>query len=308
MTVTIILCTYNRCHLLAKALESLSVQTLPPDEWEVLIVDNNSTDLTRAVSEDFCRRYPSSFRYLFEAQQGKSYALNAGIREARGAILAFVDDDVIVDSMWLQNLTEAMDNEPWQGAGGCILPQLDFSPPPWLAIEERYALAPLAMFQLGNDARELTEPPFGTNMAFRKEMFEKYGSFRTDLGPRPGCEIRSEDTEFGARLLAAGERLRYEPSARVYHGVPAHRLKKAYFLAWWFDKARADIRAFGFPGETKWRLRGIPLVLFRRLSVWTLRWLVTVKPSQRFSSKLKVWIVAGQILECYRQPRGHGNT
>ena len=72
-------------------------------------------------------------------------------------------------------------------------------------------------------------------------MFEKYGGFRTDLGPRPGSEIRSEDTEFGWRLLAAGERLRYEPSAVVYHSVSGESASdKQYFLAWWFDKARAE--------------------------------------------------------------------
>ena len=64
---------------------------------------------------------------------------------------------------------------------------------------------------------ELSQPPFGTNMAFQKKVFEKHGGFRLDLGPRPGSELRNEDTEFGRRLLAAGERLRYEPSATVYH-------------------------------------------------------------------------------------------
>jgi GT2 family glycosyltransferase len=138
-------------------------------------------------------------------------------------------------------------------------------------------------------------------MAFRKEMFAKYGTFRTDLGPRPGSEIRSEDTEFGSRLLAAGERLRYEPGALVYHAVPLNRLRKPYFLKWWFDKARADIRELGVPPETKWYVAGIPLYLFRRLAVWTARWLVTVEPSRRFSCRIKAWGRVGEILECYRR-------
>ena len=243
MKITTILCTYNRCQSLAKALDSVAASTVPePVEWEVLVVDNNSRDQTREVVEDFCRRYPGRFRYMFEPQRGKSHALNAGIREAQGDVLAFTDDDVAVEPTWLQNLTAALCSGEWVGSGGRVLTERNFSLPRWLTLEERYALAPLAMFDLGLDAGPLSEPPFGNNMAFQKKMFNKYGCFRTDLGPQPGSEIRSEDTEFGGRLLAAGERLRYEPSAVVYHSVPENRLQKKYFLAWWFDKARADLR------------------------------------------------------------------
>ena len=304
MSITVIVCTYNRCQSLAKALESAASLRLPkPDEWEVLVVDNNSSDQTREVAAQFHQRYPRRFRYLFEAQQGKSYALNAGIREARGDILAFIDDDVTVDPTWLHHLTVCLHNGEWAGAGGRVLPQQTFAPPSWLAFEEPHVLGPFALFDLGPEACELAQTPFGNNMAFRKDVFEKYGGFRTDLGPRPGSEIRSEDAEFGRRLLDAGERLRYEPSAVVYHEVPERRLQKSYFLEWWFDKARADVRAFGSPVDTHWRVAGIPLVLFRRLTVWTLRWLVAFRPSRKFFCKLQVWVVAGQILESYHQSR-----
>jgi glycosyltransferase involved in cell wall biosynthesis len=302
MKITVILCTYNRCQHLAKALESAAALRLPElDEWEVVVVDNNSSDQTRQVVQEFCQQYPHRFHYVFETQQGKSYALNAGIREGRGDVLAFMDDDVTVQPTWLQNLTASLHNADWAGAGGRILLQRTFTPPPWLSLKERYALGPLVHFDLGPEAGDLTEAPIGTNMAFRREMFEKYGGFRTDLGPRPGSEIRSEDSEFSQRLLAAGERLRYEPSAVVYHAIPECRLRKRYFLDWWFDKARADVRAFGSPVDTNWRVAGIPLVLFRRLARWTLCWMVAVEPSRRFSCKLKVRVIVGQIIESYRQ-------
>jgi glycosyltransferase involved in cell wall biosynthesis len=305
MKITVILCTYNRCERLAKALESAAALRLPDSvEWEILVVDNNSSDKTPEMVEVFRRRYPERFRYLFEPQSGKSYALNAGIREARGDVLAFMDDDVTVDPTWLENLTAPLRSGEWAGSGGRILPERTFVPPPWLSLEERHALAPLAMFDCGPDACDLTEPPFGTNMAFHKRMFAKYGGFRTDLGPRPGSEIRSEDTEFGCRLLAAGERLHYEPTAVVYHSVPKNRLDKKYFLAWWFDKARADTRAFGLQPGSGWCVGSIPLFLLRRLAVWILRWMFTITPSPRFSCKLKVWGVAGQILECHSMSSG----
>ncbi|MGO9863386.1 MAG: glycosyltransferase [Terriglobales bacterium] len=304
MDVTVILCTFNRSRSLAKALASIAAQVLPdPIKWEVLVVDNNSRDKTREVVDEFRDQYPNRFRYLFEPQPGKSHALNAGIQEARGDILAFMDDDVIVEPTWLEALTSPLRNGDWAGAGGRILPEWSCLPPRWLPRSSRYALAPLVVFDLGLEAGPLHEAPFGTNMAFRRTMFDKYGGFRTDLGPRPGSEIRNEDTEFGLRLIAAGERLHYEPSAVVYHAVPQDRVRKKYFLSWWFDKARADIRQYGIPPATRWYIGRIPLYLFRRLVMWTARWLATFEPSRRFSCKLKAWSTVGEIVECYRQSR-----
>jgi glycosyltransferase involved in cell wall biosynthesis len=301
---TVILCTYNRCKSLAQALESVAASIYAePSEWEVLVVDNNSSDQTREVIEDYCTQYPGRFRYLFESQQGKSYALNAGIREARGDILAFMDDDVTVECAWLQNLTAALFSGEWAGVGGRILPQWPCAPPSWLPEKEWYGMAPLVMFDLGLEAGPLTNPPFGTNMAFHRRMFEKYGTFRIDLGPRPNSEIRSEDTEFGSRLLAAGERIKYEPTAVVYHLVPQKRLQREYFLAWWFDKGRADIRENRVPVDTKWFVSGIPLYLFRRLTVGTVRWMLTFDPARRFSRRLAVSLATGMIVESYRRSR-----
>ena len=123
MNTTVVLCTYNRCQSLERALSSIAASTLPQGfEWEVLVVDNNSSDQTREVVEDFCRRYPGRFRHVFEPRQGKSYALNTAISGARGDVLAFVDDDVFVEPTWLQNLTADLYSGEWAGAGGRILP------------------------------------------------------------------------------------------------------------------------------------------------------------------------------------------
>ena len=304
MNITVILCTYNRCQILANALSSVARSRVPESvAWEVLVVDNNSHDRTRDVVADFCRRYPGRFRYLFESHPGKSYALNSGIAEARGDIIAFMDDDVTVDPMWLQKLAAPLLKGKWAGCGGRIVPVWNCTPPPWLPDTGQRALAPLAVFDLGLEAGPLAEAPFGTNMAFRKAVLAKYEGFRTDLGPRPGNEIRSEDTELGKRLLAAGEQLWYEPSAIVHHAVQQNRLRKQYFLTWWFDKARADIREVGLPADIKLVVAGIPLLFFRRLAVWTALWMLAVGPSRRFSNRLKAWSVAGQIVECYRQAR-----
>ena len=291
MNITVILCTYNRCQSLAKALGSVAVSTLPTSiEWEVLVVDNNSRDQTREVVQDFCDRYPGRFRYLFEPRPGKSFALNSGIRESRGEILAFMDDDVTVEPTWLQNLTAALDGDQWAGAGGRIVLRWPASLPNWLSVDGPYARHPFPGFDQGHEARELIGPPFGTNMAFRRKLFEKYGGFRTDLGPEPGSEIRAEDTEFGRRVVAAGERLRYEPSAVVYHPVPEDRIGKKFFLKWRFDYGRGDAREFPVH----------PVRLFCSLLAWTLRWMVALEPRVRFYRKVVVWEKAGAVAEFRR--------
>jgi glucosyl-dolichyl phosphate glucuronosyltransferase len=301
MKVSVILCTYNRCQSLQAAMESVAISQMPDSvSWEVLVVDNNSKDQTRDVVENFIEKYPGRFRYLFEAQQGKSYALNLGIREASGEILAFMDDDVTVDANWLRTLTAVFNQEQWAGAGGRILPERSFTPPVWLSLQNKYALAPLALFDIGSEPGQMFEAPFGTNMAFRKKVFEKIGGFRTDLGPCPGSETRSEDTEFGYRALQAGQQLWYEPCAVVYHSLPVQRLQKEYFLAWWYDKARADIRAFGVAEGTKIYINGVPLYFFRRLGRWSLQWIMAINPKRRFSYKVKVRMLMGEIFECHR--------
>jgi glycosyltransferase involved in cell wall biosynthesis len=299
MKITVILCTYNRCVSLARAIESVAASRLSdPFRWEVLVVDNNSPDQTREVVAGFCGRYPGRIRYLFEPKPGKSNALNAGIRETDADVLAFMDDDVVVEPTWLQELSAPLLNGPWAGVGGRILLQPMSTTPNWLPTNERYGLAPLAMFDLGTEAGPLHEPPYGTNMAFRRRVFEKYSGFRTDLGPRAGDEVKNEDSEFGQRLMKAGEQLWYEPSAVVYHSVPEKRLQKAYFLRWSFDKARADLRQVGIPDDARWFIAGVPAYFFRRIAVWTVRWLIATRPKERFGARLRVWALAGSIQEC----------
>jgi glycosyltransferase involved in cell wall biosynthesis len=308
MKVAVILCTHNRSQSLRQALESVAASVLPESVgWEVLVVDNNSKDETRRVVEEFCRRYPGRFRYLFEPRQGKSYALNTGIREAEGEILAFMDDDVTVEPTWLGNLTANLYDGEWAGAGGRIFPQQTFSTPPWLTLDGPHGMrGVLVLFDLGDQPGELSMAPFGTNMAFRKEVFEKHGAFRTDLGPSPTNELRHEDTEFCHRLVAARERLRYEPLAVVYHPVPEGRLQKEYFLAWWFDVGRARIREVGrrspIWGIPRYYFR-IPRVLLAHLPRFAMQWMLTFGPRERFLRKCWLWTTAGEIVEMYHLER-----
>jgi glucosyl-dolichyl phosphate glucuronosyltransferase len=311
MNISVILCTYNRCQSLLQTLESVAVSELPEHvHWQVLIVDNNSKDQTREVAEAFCRRDPSHFRYVFESQQGKSFALNRGIGEASGEILAFIDDDVTVEPTWLFELAAPLSDSPWAGTGGRVYLPNDFSPPSWMAREGSHSLLSiLALFDLGPDACPLSKPPIGNNMAFRKEVFAKYGVFRTDLGPSPGSEIRYEDTEFGARVMKGGERILYVPSAIVRHAVEQRRLTKSYFLAYHYDYGRALIRQKGNRGAVGIIPRSLISFTDRLLNmlpkkIWW--WLRESDPQKRFFNKCHVWATAGEIVELCGRSFGAG--
>jgi glucosyl-dolichyl phosphate glucuronosyltransferase len=312
VNVTVIICTYNRCRTLEKALASVAASALPEStKWEVLVVDNNSSDQTREVADSFCERYPGRFRYVFEPRQGKSYALNTGVQKAQGEILAFVDDDLTVDPDWLRSLTAALHGGEWSGAGGRTLLAGAFDPPKWMAMKGPYSLGGIlaAQFDLGDRPCVLTRAPYGANMAFRKEMFLKYGLFRTDLGPSPDKLVPrpNEDTELGRRLLAAGEPLRYEPLAVAYHPVPTHRITRSYFLRWHFDWGRALVREWGRGRNV---LEVIPRpyfsilsVLFKTMVPSIVQWISALDPQRRFYSKCRVFLAAGEITEFYRLAR-----
>ncbi len=304
MDITAILCTYNRCGSLGRTLEDLAASQLPGSAtWEVLVVDNNSTDQTREVVEDFCRRYPGVFRYLFEPTSGKSYALNTGVKHARGEVLAFLDDDVTFKATWLHHLTASLHDRGWAGAGGRTLPARVFTAPGWFSAEEMGGIL-FGRFDFGDQPCELDCAPFGANMAFRKEMFVKYGGFRTDLGPGPNPETPrpNEDTEFGRRLMAAGERLKYEPEAVVYHPVALDRLKREFFLAWWFDYGRAS--ALEISKRAVWGINREYVSILKHLiliPIASLRWISSFTPQKRFRHKCGVWRIAGRITEASRR-------
>ena len=305
MNVSVILCTYNRCHSLANALDSVAASHVPDGiEWEIVVVDNNSTDQTRQVVEGFSRRFPGRFRYVRELQQGLCYARNAGVREARGAILAFTDDDVIVDQDWLQKISLSLQRGKWAGAGGKVVAANEFKCPDWLSLEGPYNLGGvLALFDLGELEGDTRQPPFGANMAFRAQMFEKYGHFRTDLDRSAGSMLSNGDTEFGRRLMSHGERLWYQPSAVVYHGVPDSRLTKSYFLRFWFNLGRSDFRegrrrpdVYGIP---RWCFT-IPKLAVTALPVRAFNWLFAMDSKRRFFFKGTVWMTFGQMVEMRR--------
>ena len=298
MRLSVIICTWNRAKNLRETLRSLEQSQLPADTtWEIIIVDNNSSDETRAVCQFFVDRSPERYRYIFEKRQGKSFALNAAVETAKGQILMFTDDDVTVDPAWLSETLRVFERHPCAGVTGKIIAQWNSDKPDWVTSAGPYKLMPAILsYDLGEEACEIKAPAYGANLSLRREVFEKYGLFRTDLGPTAGSEIRGEDNEFCWRLLHSGERIIYAPKAIVFHPVEKHRIDKRYFQTWYYGMGQSLPRLDPAP-EGAVRYFGVPRYMFR----WYLRdlmlWITSLTPKRRFYYKLQFWATRGQMME-----------
>ncbi|MFC1714996.1 glycosyltransferase [Candidatus Poribacteria bacterium] len=227
--ISAVICTYRQPDMLAAAIESLLAQSLLPDDYEILVVDNNSQDATAEIVQSYVQDNAHRIRYVLETRQGLSYARNRGVQLAASDILAFLDDDAVADRDWLSSLLEVYDNVPdaW-AVGGKILPIWDGERPKWL---KDTMLRMLSIVDWGNEKRPLKWPEriIGANCSFRKQVFSEVGLFATDLGRRGSLLLGAEDTEIQERLHKLGKLVFYTPRAVVDHHVPCERMTKRYF-------------------------------------------------------------------------------
>jgi len=301
MDISVVLATYNRVESLRVTLESFSRLRFST-QWtvELLIVDNNSKDSTREVVQNFAAQMEFPVRYIFEKKQGRSAALNSGIVQANGKIVVFTDDDVLMHLEWLSNLKRAFDSYDCAAVAGRVIPQWNHAKPDWLEMEGQFAVV---HFDLGGDLREIRIPPLGANSAFRREVFQKYGLFRVDLGVNGSRHtVTCDDTEFGERLIQAGEKVIYCPNAIVYHPVDPVRTTKKYFLSWYYYNGVSVTRMSGIAKEGVFWF-GAPRWLYREMLENLAKWILTVQPSRRFHYKLRTYRSIGNIVESQRLSR-----
>src|SRR4030042_3832704 len=240
MKFSVVVCTFNQSENLRRVLKSLREAVIPDHlSCEFVLVDNNSDDDTRLVFEEIEKHYESKIRYVFEEKRGISHARNRGIKEARGEIIAFTDDDVIVDKYWIQNIEKAYkEHDDVACVGGKILPIWEISKPKWL----KPKLYPyLALLEYGDSVAYMDSPNiWGANFAVKSEIFKKYGLFDSNLGRIPGKLYGGEETEFLQRLQNAGEKILSYPLSIIYHCLPAHKMSKRYFRKWRFDQGELE--------------------------------------------------------------------
>jgi glucosyl-dolichyl phosphate glucuronosyltransferase len=308
--ISVVVPTHNRSRLLAKTLESLIDQRAASVRYEVLVVDNNSSDDTRGVVETFIQRW-TAVRYLFEPRPGVSHARNTGIAAARAPIVAFIDDDVEADAGWVMAIKQAFDRHPdIDCVGGRIVGHFAEPPPAWFT---PFHWGPLALQEEKGplfDADHASGCLATANFACRRAALEEVGGFAPDF-------FRCQDRELELRLWAAGKRGLFISEIVVTTEVPRERLTKTYHR-------RDHVRAAAYHERMRYRDRidhdgrllreparratlfGTPVFVYRDLSRHVAGWLssmVRFRWSDAFYHETRVLYFASYIWNRYRRER-----
>ena len=222
--ISAIISTYNRERYLPQVLNSLKEQTLAKDGFEIIVINNNSTDETESISKSFEKDNPDiAFQYFMETSQGLSYARNRGIKESKGELVTFIDDDAFLEKDYLERIVEYFDANPESVAvGSKILLHYEDVIPTW---ENKYLNSLLGYFEPSDEPFIFNAKnyPRGSNMSFRTSVFEEVGDFNVNLG-RVGRNLAgSEEKDLFQRIYLKKMTVGYIPDALVYHCVPIER-------------------------------------------------------------------------------------
>lgn len=228
--LSIVIATYNRSAMLMQTLQSVIEQTLPREEWECVVVNNNSTDSTAADFDAFAARYPDyNLRMVLETNQGLSYARNRGIRESEGEYIAIVDDDERIAPEFVASYVALFDEVPDAvAAGGPIVAEYPTGRPRWMSAFTERPIANTMYF--GEEVREFPRGrvPGGGNMALRRSAVRRYGVFDTSLGYVGESLVGGEESDLFERLQIAEAKYYYVPKAVMYHIIPKEKLTTEY--------------------------------------------------------------------------------
>ena len=297
MQLDVVIPTYNRSVLLKKALHSLLNARVPPSlEVRITAVDNNSADDTREVILQAQARAYGRVSYVFEKQQGRSAALNAGIAATSGSHIGFIDDDEEVDESWYEQIIAVFGEHDVDFIGGPYVPRFESAVPAWLPREYNSVIGVVD----GGAKRALFDRNYpgilmGGNAVFTREILEKVGPYSTLLGRSGERLLSCEDEEMYERLLAAGGRGMYVPELIIYHFIPAERLTKRYHRAWCFWQSVSSAVLDRIRPQRTAYVLGVPRYFYGRALRGMLRLanVLNREPAARFSNELSLWELAG---------------
>ena len=236
MFLSVIIPTRNRAATVSKAFESILKQTYPQSSFEVIAIDNGSTDDTKYICETF-RNQIHHFRYIYEPEPGLHVGRHVGLNAAKGNILVYADDDIEAFPTWLVGIADAFEDDKVVLVGGKNLPKFEANPPEWLLkmwekeSDERKVLPYLGFFDLGDKLKEI-DPyyVFGCNFSIRKSVLVEAEGFHPDSMPPEMIRFRGDgETHVSRYILKKGYKVLYHPKASVYHFVPKERMTFEYF-------------------------------------------------------------------------------
>ena len=306
MLLDVILPTFNRQVLLERTLDSLRAARVPRGlDVRILVVDNASTDGTRALVRRTAASFGGRLHYLFERTPGKPFALNAGIAATDGELVGLIDDDEEVDAGWFECIgREFGTRQPGDTVdfiGGKCLPRWETARPSWLG--DGY-LGVIGWVDPGDVTRAMDDSYqgilMGGNAVIRRAALERAGAYSTALCRTGSRLLGCEDEDMYHRLLATGARGRYVPELVIFHHVPERRLTKRYFRTWCFWRGvslgvmdrdrRAPVTYFA--GVPRYRVGRAVRGLWR-LATSVLSAKRAKDDAERFENELATWDLAG---------------
>jgi glycosyltransferase involved in cell wall biosynthesis len=306
--ISVVICTYNRASTLRQALRSVFAQNARDFFYQIIVVDNNSSDETPAIVESMKADTTVDLRYLREVRQGNAYARNTGVLEAEASIIAFLDDDCIAHESWLATMKSAFDRDPELAfVGGRVLPVWEVDPPAWLNAEH---WSPLALLDYGGAERTIDGqmPPglLTANLAVRRKVFEELGGFLPSLQRVRDGIGSMEDHELLLRICRSGRRGLYLPDLVTWARVGPERVTKAYHRRWhtgngYFSAVLNDPQW----ERSRFQLGGVPGHLYKETAKHAIAWcssLLRRDASAAFTSECRLRFFHGFFLQRRQRP------
>jgi glycosyltransferase involved in cell wall biosynthesis len=247
--ISVVICTYNRADLARQAITSVLAQDFPQTGYELLIIDNNSTDHTGALAQEFCGAYPN-VRFFLENKVGLSHARNRGWQEAGGEYVAYIDDDCKVPPSWLKAAANVIEQEHPAAFGGPFYPFYNSPKPAWFKDE-------YGSHVQGQEMRPLIDREYldGMNMFIRADALELSGGFDPDFGMKGKKIAYGEETDLIYRLRKQAEKIYYAPEVFVYHLVRSEKMNlwtnlvMSFSGGYYYAKIAKQSKRGNFPGN-----------------------------------------------------------
>ena len=311
MEVSVILATYRCEQILRRTLESFCGLRTEGLQWELFVVDNAGSDATTELARDFDKRLP--LQLLIQTTPGKNHALNTAVPVARGELLVFTDNDVIVDPEWLTELVCGAERQPeFDIFAGRILPDFPDGTglPPDIPHDHFFIRSALGIADWAQDEGPIKAGHvWGANMAVRAHLFREGRSFDTSVGPSPGNSyIPGSETSFTKPAAASGSKCYYLPQALVHHQIRPEQLTLGWIAGRAFRAGRGEATRNFPPAHYLKNVLGIPVFLFKNMAIHLVRGFfsrVLHRRAEHFDHLVNFHMCRGKIFQYYQLSRNH---
>ena len=296
--ISVVICTYNREQFLPGLMDSILRQSYDKNSFEIVWIDNNSTDHTATLCQSFIKDHPDyHIRYTVENRQGLSFARNRGIEEAKGEYITFADDDAVLAPDFLEKVCDYLHRNPGIAeVGGPIYLRYLGKIPAW---ENPYMNSLLGYFHPASHPylmdKKNRKYPRGSNMTFRTSVFNTCGNFNTALGRVKRSLMGGEEKDVAFRILDAGHKIAYIPEAVVYHLVPESRTTARFIREQATGTGRSEHIRAKANGEYPRRIFVEMLKWGATLILWFC-YMLTLKPQKaNMLVRFRYWVSRGLL-------------